>query len=131
MGGENKTVWLVATNGANRRHIGRFVRSKGFGVLEIGNTQDFERALSNGASASLALIDLSGFTSAIFEKICRLRELDVPFVLISSREECSRAQAAGRLHGAAQTLTKPLSKRLLEAILRGLAGEQAWPFWQR
>ncbi|RME23128.1 MAG: hypothetical protein D6806_11820 [Deltaproteobacteria bacterium] len=116
-----RKIWLLARNEANRTLLGRFIRSKGFGVLELGSEEDFDRAVSDGADAELVLIDLSGFPSTVLEKAGRLRQRNIPFVLISTREESTRVQAAGHRHGATQTLVKPLSKSVLEAILEGLS----------
>lgn len=112
------TSCILALN-HNRRNLellGEFLGKAGFTMHPAGSLEDLDAALDKGIDLSLALLDLAGFDSKIWERCDRLRQSGIPFLVISPKPGPS-LQRAGLSRGAKGVLVKPLSsKALLDMI---------------
>ncbi|GAB4182382.1 MAG: hypothetical protein Fur006_18170 [Coleofasciculaceae cyanobacterium] len=81
-----------------------------------------EQSLAKPETVGVALVDISGFDRSIWKYCERLRELKIPFLVLSPKQSAAIRQES-LAHGAQSMLVKPLAVQELLAILRTLLDE--------
>ena len=112
-------ILALDCNRRNLELLAAFLGKAGFAVHPTGNLEDFDAALASGADFGLALLDLAGFDSRIWERCDQLRTRGLPFLVISPKPNPG-TQRAGLSRGAKGVLVKPLSSQALLGLVRML-----------
>ena len=113
-----RVILLVNRNQRNLRLLVRLIEHAGYPTLSAVNLEAFDQALTNPASVALALIDVTGFNEAIWQRCDQLFQETIPFLVIAPRDLPALHQAC-LAHGARQTLIKPLApQELMGAVHR-------------
>jgi DNA-binding response OmpR family regulator len=120
---------LVLVVNCNRRNLElmtqlltQFLEPRGYQVLATVSLETVDQALSHPHTIKLALIDISGFDTRVWEVCQRLRQQQVPFLVISPQQQAA-IQQASVMSGAISCLTKPLiMKELLRLVWTILGG---------
>lgn len=110
-------ILLVAKLRANLTALADALARRGYATERAETLEALDRYLERGAVPALALIDISGFDSAIWARCSRLaRHNRAPLLLIAPRESPA-LRRAGLSCGAGGILAKPVGIRdLLETI---------------
>ncbi|MGE3311902.1 MAG: response regulator [Limisphaerales bacterium] len=106
----------------NRRNLevlGQFLAKAGFEPLPTQTLEDVDKILASGVEVRLALLDLAGFDSRLWERCDRLRQRGIPFFVISPGPGAETQQARLK-SGAASVLVKPLSAQALLTLIKTL-----------
>lgn len=114
-----RLVLLVNRNRHNLALLVRYVEREGYQTLSVLNLEAFDKALAEMEKIALALVDVTGFNAAIWERCDRLYQLAVPFLVIAPRN-LSVLQHAGMTHGAQGVLVKPLVPNELLGLVHNL-----------
>jgi CheY-like chemotaxis protein len=120
-------ILLVDHNARNVELLSSFLREAGYRTEPVSTLDELDRVLDaiRTADVALALVDLTGFESSVWDRCRRLHEAGIAFVVIA-RQNVSPAgrdlfrQSHGA--GAAHVLTKPLRKEQLLTLVRILTG---------
>ncbi|MDD3926971.1 MAG: response regulator [bacterium] len=112
-------ILVVDRNPRNRELLERFLVREGYQVCQAADLQEFAAALERDGDLKLALVDIAGFDSAIWDYCEQLRDKDIPFLVISPRQAAA-LQEESIAHGARGLLTKPLAVRDLLRLIRSL-----------
>jgi DNA-binding NtrC family response regulator len=121
-------VLVVDDDAGIRQAIGRFLRAKGFEVVEAGGVREAEGAASS-SGPDLAIVDQRLPDGTGIELLPRLRAIlpQIPFVILTAHGTIDMAVQAIR-EGADQFLTKPIDMNalllLLERLLEGRRNRQ-------
>lgn len=97
--------------------LGRILAEEGVEIVGSGSLEAFEHSLAEHPEADLALVDLAGLDSRIWEACDRLHQKEIPFLLVAPHVNAA-AQSLGLAHGARMVLPKPLSIQAFKATLR-------------
>lgn len=106
----------------NLELLTELLSKEGYDTRGSTSLEEFDAALGEPAKISIALVDLAGFDASIWQRCDRLREAGIPFLLISSRQVGGLEEAI-LAHGARGVLVKPLLRKQLLGIIRGLLEE--------
>lgn len=112
----------VDRNPRNLDLLAQFLRAKGYELRTAATLEEFAQTLDQLPTIRLVLIDISGFDRHIWTQCERLRENQIPFLILSPRQSSSLQQAS-LAHGASSVLIKPLVVKELLGIIYGLLGE--------
>ncbi len=115
-------ILAVDTNRRNLELLAQVVNKEGFQTIPVNSLEALDQAITEPEGLRLALVDISGFDSSIWERLERLRSLGIPFVVISSRYSLSLQQTSTE-HGARSVMVKPLAVKELLFIIRSLSEE--------
>lgn len=119
MGGR-PLILTVGRNGRNLDLLGEFLAKAGFDARPADSLEGLDAALEEGADFALALVDLTGFDSSIWERCERLRREGIPFLVLSPRQSAA-VEREGLSRGARGVLVKPLAVQELLRLVRVLA----------
>jgi DNA-binding response OmpR family regulator len=114
-------ILVAERNPENRDLLVRFLGQEGYEALTAAELDELDGLLS-GEAISAALIDVVGFDRGIWHLCARLRQREVPFLVIASRQDAVPLEQ-GLTSGARVVLVKPLTARLLLGVVRRLVGE--------
>ena len=115
-----RCILALDCNRRNLELLAQFLANAGIAVHPTSTLDDFDAALTARREFSLALLDLSGFDSRIWERCDRLRRRGIPFLVISPKP--GRAmQRVSLSRGAKGVLVKPLSSQALLGLVQVLA----------
>ncbi|MDH3602309.1 MAG: response regulator [Candidatus Tectomicrobia bacterium] len=114
-----RLVLLVNRNRHNLALLVRYMEREGYQTVSALNLEAFDKALEEREKIALALIDVTGFNSAIWERCDRLSQSTVPFLVIAPRD-LPVLQQAGMTHGAQGVLVKPLVPNELMGLVHNL-----------
>jgi len=115
------TPCILALN-HNRRNLellGELLDKSGFTMHPANSLEDLDAALAEGIDISLALLDLAGFDSGIWERCDNLRKSGIPFLVISPKPGPA-LHRAGLSRGAKGVLVKPVSSKALLGMIQAL-----------
>jgi len=121
---ERATILAVDRNARNLELMKAFLEKHGYHVVTAATLEAVDRALLGRCTIRLALVDIAGFDRDIWERCERMRDADIPFLVIFPRQQAA-IQEESLEHGAHGTLTKPLAQRQLLGLISGLLGEEA------
>lgn len=124
---ESKPLVLVINH--NRRNLElltqlltQFLERHSYHVLATVSLEAVAEAMSPPHTIKLALIDISGCDAGIWTFCQRLHQQQIPFLVISPRQQAA-IQQASTMSGAISCLTKPLvMKELLRLVWNLLGG---------
>lgn len=102
--------------------LSRFLDKAGYDSESANSIEDFDQVLESSGKIDLALVDLAGFDRNIWDRCDRLRNANIPFLIISAAHLESVEQDSVT-HGAQGVLMKPLASKDLLGIIRGLLQE--------
>ena len=112
-------ILAVDRNRRNADLLKQLLTEQGYRTRDATNLDDFDRALDAEEKIDLALVDIAGFDQTIWERCDRLRKMEVPFLVISSRRLAAVAERSAA-HGARGVLMKPLVTRDFLGLVHGL-----------
>jgi DNA-binding response OmpR family regulator len=118
---DNPLLLAVDRNHKNLELLAQFLGREGYQVLAVSSIEEFEQALMHSKEINLALVDIAGFDSQIWELCDRLRTENIPFFVISPKLNIA-IQQQSLTHGAKSMLVKPLVIKQLLGIIRSLLG---------
>ncbi|MGV0024604.1 response regulator transcription factor [Phormidesmis priestleyi] len=112
-------ILVLDRNRHNLTLLTQFLEQQGYQVLPALCLEDVASALNSMTKINLALIDISGFDSSIWEVCQQLCEQEIPFLVISARHHAA-IQQASIAHGALGLLNKPIALREFLQLIREL-----------
>ena len=112
---DNSLILAVDRNHKNLELLTQFLGKEGYQVLAVSSMEEFEQALMRSKEINLALVDIAGFDRQIWEKCDRLRTENIPFFVLSHKQNVA-IQQQSLTHGARSMLVKPLVIKLLGII---------------
>jgi DNA-binding response OmpR family regulator len=110
---------LVNRNRRNLALLVRYIEREGYQTLSALNLEAFDQVLEETENLALALVDVTGFNPAIWERCDRLYLSTVPFWVIAPRD-LPALQHASMTHGAQGVLVKPLVPNELMGLVHRL-----------
>ena len=96
-----------------------FLNQGGCQAACAGSLEEIDQAIDDDHDYGLALLDVSGFDTRIWDRCSRLLENGIPFLLISSPSTQVAAEK-GLRHGARGILKKPLVVKELAHLIDSL-----------
>jgi CheY-like chemotaxis protein len=120
--GTGKRVLIVDTNHANAELLAQRLVREGYQTMVAASLEELDQVIGEGGEIDIALVDLSGFDQAIWEKCEALRAARIPFIVISPQRSPA-VQREGVRHGASGVLAKPLGMSELTEHIRMVLGE--------
>jgi DNA-binding response OmpR family regulator len=114
-----RLVLLVNRNRRNLALLVRYMEREGYQTLSALNLEVFDQALEETENIAMALVDVTGFNAAIWERCDRLHQSTIPFLVIAPRD-LPALQQAGMTHGAQGVLVKPLVPNELMGLVHHL-----------
>ncbi|MDQ7826966.1 MAG: response regulator [Candidatus Eremiobacteraeota bacterium] len=115
----SEKVLIVEYNMRNLELITGFLRGEGYEVTGAATMEELDEILKAPGMIGLALIDLVGFDQRIWERSEILREMNIPFIIIS----LVKTAALGR--GECAVLLKPLVVKDMLSIVSTFFQEAA------
>ncbi len=113
---DHPLILTVNQNQRNLELLDQFLQQSGYQTLKVSDLAAFEQALQQGVSINLALVDIAGFDSRIWDYCKQIHKQNIPLLVISPRQSAAIEQQS-LAHGARSVLVKPLViKRLLTLI---------------
>lgn len=117
------SVLLVNRNQRNLELLADFLSKEGYATFTACTLEEFDQALVAEESAGVALVDITGFDSGIWECCEQLRRKRKPFLVVSPRQSAA-IQQASLSHGARSVMIKPLVIKELIGLIQGMLEEQ-------
>ena len=112
---EGAKILAVSGKRGNLGLLTRILEEAGYTVVQAAGLDQFDQAIiSNGLS--LALVNIPGFDQRIWTRCEKLRESDVPLLLLGARSGTALEQA-GEKYGAASVLVKPVAVKELVSLI--------------
>ncbi len=118
----DRLILAVDHNRQNLELLAQFLKQAGYRTLGVSSLAALDRVLAEDLDIGLALVDLSGFDSSIWERCQQLSDRDIPLLVIAPRETAAVRQESFS-HGARTVLAKPLAAKELIGIIRRLVEE--------
>lgn len=112
-------ILVVDRNHKNLELLTQLLGNEGYQVLAVSSIEEFEQALMRSEEINLALVDIAGFDRLIWEKCDRLQSENIPFFVLSHKQNVA-IQQQSLTHGAKSMLVKPLVIKELLWIIRSL-----------
>ena len=120
----NSIILAVDRNHRNLELLAQFLNKEGYEMIAAYSFEDVAQAISQPAKIGMALVDISGFDRRIWECCEKLRNHQIPFLILSPKQSAA-IQHESLCHGARNMLVKPLIVRDLLGIVHSLLGEIA------
>lgn len=79
-------ILAVDRNERNLELLAQFLGKEGYQVFKASSFEAFEQALAQSKEVDLALVDIAGFDRSIWECCDRLREQNIPFLVLSAKQ---------------------------------------------
>ncbi len=112
------TILALNRNPRNLELLTQFLGKRGLLVVGVTTLEEFARAVDE-KPISVALVDITGFDSTIWEHCERLRARDIPFLILSPRQSAA-LQQEGLARGARGVLVKPLVSEELVRLINSM-----------
>ena len=119
---DEPTVLAVDHNRRNLELLTQFLAKESYRTIAAKSLEELDQVLNEPNEVGLALVDISGFDRSVWERCERLRDMGIPFLLISSRQSTALQQTS-LAHGARGVMVKPLAVKELLALIRSLIEE--------
>jgi DNA-binding response OmpR family regulator len=110
---------IVGANSKNQDLLGAFVERLGYSTFRADTLEVLDKMLDEQHPLRFALIDITGFDAAIWERCSRLHQLDIPLLVISPKQSAA-VRKLSFAHGAQTVLEKPLAMRELADAIHSL-----------
>ncbi|MCX7823306.1 MAG: response regulator [Syntrophobacterales bacterium] len=114
-------ILVLDSNRKNLELIDQLLSRGGYQVIKISNLEEADRIIEESSCIELALVDISGFGEAIWERCKRLHSLNIPFLIISPRYN-PEIQRSGIKYGARGILPKPIIIKHFFRSIRDIIG---------
>lgn len=111
---------LILTVDINRRNLellNKFLAKENYQTISASSLEELDRILNQSSKIQLVLLDISGFNSSIWERCERIKNRQIPFLVISPRQNAV-IQQASLAHGAKNMLIKPLAIREFLSLIK-------------
>jgi DNA-binding response OmpR family regulator len=118
------SVLLVNRNQHNLELLANFLGKEGYATYSAATLEAFDQALVEEDGTGVALVDITGFDSGIWERCEQLRKQKKPFLVVSPRQSMA-IQQASLSHGARGVMIKPLVVKELIGLIQGMLEGQA------
>lgn len=121
-------ILIVDSNVRNVDILRSFLSDASYTVHGVSTLDGLDSVLDRGAdggNVALAMVDLTGFDAAVWDRCRRIHEAGITFIVIARpRTEEATRDLRRQSHGAGarHTLTKPLRKEQLLTLVRILTG---------
>lgn len=115
-------IFVLSKAPRNAELLVEFIEQQGYAGHGAVSLDELDQALDRGSGIDLALLDLSGLDSSLWDRCERLHRLGIPFLIISPRHSAAVARESAA-RGARATLTKPLVMREIATLIRALLEE--------
>ena len=112
----------VDRNRRNLELLSRFLGKEGYRVITASALDELERVLGGEQEIQLVLVDISGFDRTIWDYCQRLRDMGIPFLVMSPKLSAALQQTS-LAHGARGVLVKPLAVKEFSALIKTLLEE--------
>ena len=112
-------ILVLDRNRNNLMLLTRFLEQQGYQALPTISLEEVAQTLDQNPKINLALVDISGFDFNVWALCQQLREREIPFLVISPRQQVA-IQQASIVHGALGLLGKPLVMRDFARLIREL-----------
>ncbi|KAI9132287.1 response regulator [Acaryochloris sp. CCMEE 5410] len=116
------TLLLLNHNACNQILLTQFLEGHGYHTVGATSYEGLEDALASPHFLRLALIDISGFDPQIWTHCRRLRQRQIPFIILSARRSTG-LENESFAHGAHGVLIKPLVQEVLLNLLHSFLEE--------
>ncbi|MGB3267037.1 MAG: response regulator [Microcoleus sp.] len=120
----NSIILAVDRNQRNLELLAQFLNNEGYQMLAASSLEDVARAIGQPAKIGMALVDISGFDRRIWDCCEQLRNHQIPFLILSSKQSAAIGHES-LCRGARSILVKPLIVRDLLSVVHSLLGESA------
>ncbi len=124
---DKPVILALDRNPRNLELLAGVLVREGYAALTAGSLEEIDQILS-AQRVALALLDVAGFDRNIWEHCARLRQKQVPFLVLSRRPNPLLEQES-RARGAHGVLAKPLAIQHLLTVARDML-EAARPLTQ-
>ncbi len=114
---------IVSTNQRNLELLVLYLEKAGYSCRTAATLEEIDAELSLRQKPRLALVDITGFNAAIWERCERMRDALIPILVISPRQTSS-LQLESISHGARGLLIKPLVINELIALVHNLVEDE-------
>ncbi|MBM3881287.1 MAG: response regulator [Verrucomicrobia bacterium] len=114
-----RRILALDHNKRNLALLAEFLAKAGHTVTAANSLPEMDAALQGDPPVDLALIDLAGFDSRVWERCDRLRQRHIPFLVISPQHRVD-LERASLSRGAKGMLVKPLSAKSLLGLVQSL-----------
>jgi DNA-binding response OmpR family regulator len=115
-------VLLVGTHARNLELLGEFIDKLGYQSLCALGLEQLDLILNRENTIDLALIDVTGFDSSIWQRCQHFQTKGIRLLIISPQQSMS-LQHKGIVHGASSVLVKPLVMLELTTLIHSLLAE--------
>lgn len=112
-----RTILAVDRNPRNLQLLMQVLDSQGFSTLAVPDLAQLDATLAQADPIGLALVDVDGFDTAIWERCRRLRERNIGVLVLVGRHAVRAVQIQGARCGAQAVLPKPMSSKLLSEMV--------------
>lgn len=116
-----RLVLAVGRNPRNLELLMQVLGSRGYPTMPVPDLVQLDALLAQSSPIGLALVDVDGFGTAIWERCQRLHERHVEVLVLVPRHAFPFVQLQGARCGARAILPKPLSPRMLAEVVESLA----------
>jgi DNA-binding response OmpR family regulator len=121
---EHASIMVIEKNHRNLELMIAFLNQHGYRTLPVSVLNDeLDVIIANESSLQLALVDISGYDSSIWEWCEKIRIQGVQLLILSQRQSIELTNESIK-HGASGVLIKPLVMKELAALIRGLIDEE-------
>lgn len=112
-------ILVVSINKKNTELLCQFLSREGYSTVSSTSLEEFEASIMKDEKISLCLVDVTGFGKEIWDKVKKLQERNIPFIVIFPKQiHDLRLQAEGMKAGARAVIEKPLSQEHLLGLIR-------------
>lgn len=115
---EQKKLLIVGSNARNQELLSDFIGRLGYEAVRADTLEILDTILDSHLPVRFALVDITGFDQKIWDRCARLHGLDIPLLLISSKQSIAVRKLA-IAHGAQTVMEKPLIMRELADTIHG------------
>lgn len=120
-----RTILVVDRHPRNLQLLQEALKGDGFQTIGAPDLAQFDALIAQPGSLALALVDVDGFDTKIWERCRRLHDCQVEVLVMVKACSIHLAQIDCARCGARAVLPKPLSRRQLMQLVRGLIEETA------
>lgn len=112
-------ILAVDRNQRNLVLLAKFLSEEGYEMINVSSLEEFEPVIQQSITINMALVDISGFDRRIWDCCEQLRNAQIPFLVLSSKQSMAIHQES-LAHGARSMLVKPLVVKELLGLIKSL-----------
>jgi len=121
---EAPAIMVLDRNARNLELVEDLLRRAGYRTAGVSDLEDAQRLIVEETGIAMALLDIGGFDSSVWQVCAALHDKGIPFLVVSpGRNEAAERQGYAR--GARGFLIKPLTVKQLLGLVRSLLGTSA------